>query len=375
MSERFAIERVPPRHSDRVLLLVLALMVGGGLAVLFSSSYYWAEQLYNDPFRLVRRQGIWVVLGITLGLLSSRVSLERLRATVPVMLIGAFGLMILTYVPGLGEEYLGARRWILLFGYSFQPSELVKLMLILYLAHILSKKQGVLDDTFNTVLPPLVVVSVFGTLIYLQNDFSTAIFVVAVCLLMFFVARVRLRFFLSLGIVAAPLTTILVLTSENRAWRILAFLDPEIDRFGAGYQVLAARSALENGGIWGRGVGQSLQKYGALPEPHSDFVFAILGEETGFIGILVVLGLFLLFAYRGFRLAFLSTDCFRSTLAFGLTASILFQALLNMAVVSGLVPATGVPLPLFSAGGSSALVTLLMCGLLINISRAEAANG
>ncbi len=370
MSERFDVERAP-RRKDAVLMVVLFLLIGLGLSALFSASYNWAEQLYGDPFRLVRRQALWVVLGIAVAMLAYHVPLDALRATVPLMIVAAIGLMAMTFVPGFGEEYLGGRRWILLFGSSFQPSELVKVVLVFYLAHIFDRKQDRLDDTVNSVVPALIVVGFFAALIYLQNDFSTAIFVASIALLMFFVARVRLRFFLSLGLVAAPLTTILLLTREHRVLRILAYIDPNLDRFGSGYQVLAAQRALVQGGLWGRGIGQSLQKYGSLPEPHSDFVFAVLGEELGFVGVLLVLGLFAALAIKGYRLSFTATSVFRSLLAFGLTSLIALQALLNMAVVCGLVPATGIPLPFFSHGGSAILMTLLMSGLLLNVAREE----
>ena len=373
MSERFAVERAPVR-SDTVLVVVLFLLIGFGLSALFSASYNWADQLYGDPFRLIRRQAIWVLLGTTVAIFAYHVPLRFLRSIVPLMIAAAVGLMALTFVPGFGEEYLGGRRWILLFGSSFQPSELVKVVLVFYLAHMMDRKKDRLDDTLNSVLPPVIVVALFGALIYFQNDFSTSIFVVFIALLMLFVAKVRMRFFVGLAVTALPLALILLLTREHRVLRILAFIDPNLDRFGSGYQVLAARRALEQGGLWGRGVGQSVQKYGSLPEPHSDFVFAVLGEEFGYVGIVVVVALFVALAIKGYRLAFESADMFRSLLAFGLTSVIVLQALLNMAVVCGLVPATGIPLPFFSHGGSAILMTLLMSGLLLNVAKEEAAE-
>jgi cell division protein FtsW len=373
MADRFVLERVNHRRVDSALLLVLVLLVGTGLATLFSSSYHWAEQLYGDPFRLIRQQAVYVLVGAVLAVVASRLPLSTMRKMVPALLAGGLVLLLLTFIPGLGEEYLGARRWILLFGRSFQPSEVTKVVTVFYLAHILSRKKEKLGDTLNSVVPPMIVVGVYAAIIYLQNDFSTAIFVVVLALLMLFVARVRLRFFAGLAVVVAPLTLILLLTREHRVLRILAFIDPELDAFVSGYQILAARTALENGGVWGAGIGQSVQKFGSLPMPHSDFVFAIVAEELGFAGVLAVLGLFIAFSVKGYLIALRSPDTFRSLLAFGVTTSILLQALLNMAVVCGLVPATGIPLPFFSAGGSSTLMSLLMCGLLVNVARADAA--
>jgi cell division protein FtsW len=370
MTDRFTLERIPQR-SDSVLAALLFLIVGVGLSALFSASYNWADQVFGDPFRLVRRQIFWVGLGGVAALIIYRIPLRVFRALLPVGLIAAVVLMLLTFVPGLSEEYFGARRWIFLFGTSFQPSEFVKLVLVFYLAHILSRKRDQLGDTFNTVIPPFIVVLAFVGLIYVQNDFSTAVFVLSISLLVFFVAGVRFRFFVGLGLTATPLALILLLTREHRVLRILAFIDPELDRFGSGYQVLAAQRGLAAGGVFGRGIGESIQKYGALPEPHSDFVFAVLGEELGLIGIAVVIALFLVFAFKGYQLAVRSRDGFRSLLAFGITSLILFQALLNMAVVSGLVPATGIPLPFFSHGGTAMFMSLIMAGLLLNVAREE----
>lgn len=371
MSDRFTVERVGSRRGDPVLILLLVLLVGIGLSALFSASHHWANQLYRDPFQLIRRQAVWTALGAAAAFAAARFPLTLLRRLVPVLLVGALGLMLLTFVPGLSEEYLGARRWIFVFGTSFQPSELVKIVLMVYLAHILDRKRDRLDDLVNSVVPPLIVVGGFGLLIYLQNDFSTSMFVLAVSLLLFYVSRVRLRFFAALFTAIVPLSVVLLLTREHRVMRILTFLDPDLDRFGSGYQVLAARTALQNGGIWGRGIGQSLQKFGSLPEPHSDFVFAVFGEEFGYVGVLLVLLLFFLVALRGYRLAFESPNRFRSLLAFGLTSMIVLQAFLNMAVVCGLLPATGIPLPFFSHGGSAVLMALVAAGLLVNVSREE----
>ena len=188
---------------------------------------------------------------------------------------------------------------------------------------------------------------------------------------MFFVAGVPTHYFVRMFVVAVPLTLISLFSREHRVRRIMAFLNPDFDPMGSGYQVLAAQRALEQGGFWGVGIGRSVRKLGSLPEAQADFLFAVLAEELGFVGVAVILGLFLLFAGRGLHLARRQDDWFRSLLVFGLTASILFQALLNIAVVAGAVPATGIPLPFFSAGGSSLLITFAMCGLILNASAVD----
>ncbi|TVR92385.1 MAG: putative lipid II flippase FtsW [Spirochaetaceae bacterium] len=363
------VERVDRRPVDSFLLATLVLLVGMGLSVLFSASYFRADRLFGEPTYFLRRQIVWLVLGMLGAFTATRVSLEALRKVIPLLLVPTLAFMLLSFVPRVGVQVLGARRWIVLFGYSFQPSELVKLSLILYLSHILSRKREQFNDPINAILPPVLVAGFFVALIYAQNDFSTAFFVLLVTLLMFFVSGFPLRYFLSMTIMSAPIATILLLSREHRVRRVLAFVDPGRDPAGTGYQILASQGALADGGLWGVGIGRSVRKLGGLPEAHSDFVFAVLGEEFGYIGVVVVLGLFAVFAYRGFSLAFRLEDSFRSFLAFGLTAGIALQAALNMAVVVGMVPATGIPLPFFSSGGSSIVVSLVMAGLLLNLSR------
>jgi cell division protein FtsW len=361
---------------DSVLMAVLVLLVAVGVSMLFSSSYFRADSLFGDPLYFFRKQSLWVLLGAAAAVLAARINLAFVQKQMPLILGVTLVLMLLTFVPGIGTEFLGARRWIFLFGYSFQPSELAKLTVVLYLAFILSKKQDQMDDPVNALLPPIIVVAVFATLIYVQNDFSTAFFVVAVALAMFFVANVPVRYFIGLGVMTLPLGLILLLSREHRVKRLLSFLEPGWDPAGTGYQVLASKTALRGGGLWGEGIGQSAQKIGQLPEAHSDFVFAVVAEEIGFVGVLLILILFSMFAYRGYLIAYEAPDRFASLLAFGLTSTIFLQALLNLAVVAGLVPATGVPLPFFSSGGSSAFMTLVMCGLLLNVSRyADGAGG
>jgi cell division protein FtsW len=363
------LESVGKRPTDMVLLMTQVLLVGMGLAVLFSASTYRAERLFDDPYYFVKRQLVWIALGAAAAFVVSQMTMSLLRRATPLILGSALILMLLTFVPAIGRPLMGARRWLLVFGVSFEPSELVKPAVVLYLAAILSKKQDRIDDALNTLLPPFLVVCVFVFLIYLQNDFSTAFFVLFVALFMFLVARVRVLYFFMLSLLAVPLAALLTLTKAHRVERLIAFVNPLADPSGSGFQVIAGQSALIGGGFWGRGLGKGVRKLGGLPEAHSDFIFAVLGEEAGFLGALFVLGLFLLLAWRGYGVALRSDDNYSRYLAFGLTTCIVLQAFLNIAVVTGLVPATGIPLPFFSAGGSSMLVTLIMSGILLNLAR------
>ena len=370
MSERFRPERLGnPSTPDWGMLSILVLLAGAGIALLFSSSYFRADLQFGDPLFFLKRRTLYLFLGLGLAALAARISLRFVRRGLPVLIGVALLLMLLTFVPGIRVDTMGAHRWIQAFGMSFQPSELVKPVVIIYLAHMLEKKREQFDDPARAILPPFLVLLVFSGLIYLQNDFSTAIFVFVMGVVMFFVGGLRLRYFLGLGLMTLPMAGMLLLTREHRVERLIAFLDPARDPLGSGFHLRVSRSALASGGLWGQGVGESSYKLGILPESNSDFIFAVVGEELGFLGVSLVVGLFALFALKGYSIARRSQGRFEYYLAFGLTTSIVLQALVNMAVVSGLVPATGIPLPFFSAGGSSMIMTMAMCGLLLNVSR------
>ena len=362
-------ERIEKPRADTLMMLILLIMLGIGLSVLFSASTYYAQRLFEDPYYFIKRQVLWVLLGAVAALIASHTPLSLLQQATPFVVAVALILTILTFVPGIGRSIMGARRWLFVFGQSFEPSELVKFAVVLYLAAIFSKKQDRINDPLNSLLPPLLVVSVFIVLIYLQNDFSTAFFIVLIALSMFLIAQVRIVYFVLLSLLFVPVGGMLLFTKAHRVRRLMAFLNPLADPSGSGYQVIAAQTAFVSGGFWGRGLGKGVKKLGGLPEAHSDFIYAVVGEEAGFLGAVFVLVLFALLAWRGYLLVLRGKDSFARYLAFGITSTITLQALLNIAVAIGLVPATGIPLPLFSSGGSSMLITMIMAGMLINLSR------
>lgn len=371
MNGRFELERAPGGQSDFILLMIIILLAGCGFTALFSASYHYAGKYFNDSFLFIRKQMILGFVGLILSFGAYKVSADFLRKATPVLLLGSIGLVLLTFVPGLSEEVLGARRWIFMFGFSFQPSELAKLAIVLYLANIFDKKQERMNDLANTVAPPLIIlVTMFG-LVLLQNDFSSAVFILIIGLAMFFMAGVPLLYFIYLMLAAVPISLIFLFTKPHRVERLISYINPEIDPVGSGYQVIAAQSALHNGGLWGQGLGNGIKKLGGLPQVESDFIFASTAEEVGFIGVLCLILLFLGFAARSFLRGYRSGTRYDFLLSFGLTCSILYQALFNMAVVSGLVPATGIPLPFFSSGGSSLLVTFIMCGLILGVTKRQ----
>lgn len=367
---RFDVERFKAsRPADAALVVSIILLAGLGLVTLFSGSSAFADRFFGDEDFFLRKQILFGIAGLILMIIASSVNVALLRRFIKPLVLGTLLLCLLTLIPGLGVTRNGASRWISLGGFSYQPSELVKIVLPLYLAHIFAKKEEVLGNVSSGVLPPAIVVFLFCLLIYLQNNFSTAAFIGANALGLFFLAGVRIRHLLATALLASPIAVLLVLSREHRLQRIMSFLSPETDPLGAGYQVRASVEALASGSFWGRGLGRGLRKIASVPEIQSDFIFSAFGEEFGYLGVLLCFLLFAFFAARGYRAALRTEDSFQRLLAFGITTMIASQALLNVAVVAGAVPATGVPLPFFSAGGSSFATTLLMAGILVNISR------
>ena len=360
-------ERVEKDRGDFLLVLLVIVMTGTGLALLFSAAASTSTRLWQDPLFLVRRQLIWVGVGAVAGFVASLTPLAWLRARMPVLLLATLVLMLLPFVPGLGVEQLGARRWFGLFGLTFQPAEAAKAVLVLYLASYFGHRGD--EPVMADLVPPLVVTIVIAALVYAQNDYSTAVFVVLIGLALCFAAGARALTLAALGFFALPLAFLLLFTREHRVARLATFLGISADPAGSAWQIVNSHAALVAGGFWGTGLGRGTAKLGALPEAHSDFIFSVIGEETGLAGALFVLALFVVFAWRGFSIAARADDRFASLAAYGITLTIVLQAVLNMAVAVGLVPTTGVTLPFFSAGGSSMLATLALSGVLVNVSR------
>ena len=362
-------EQVEKQRGDMFLVMLLVVILGVGIAILFSSSWSFSSRAYDDPLFLLKRQRVWAALGGSAAFIVSLTPLSVFRHWMPVILLGTLVAVLLPFLPRLGATVLGSRRWISVLGFSFQPSELVKLTLILYLASYFARREEGEPISMNALIPPFIVTCMFAGIILLQNDYSTAIFVLVIGLAMMYIAQVRLLQFFLVTLFTVPLGFLLLFTREHRVQRLLAFFDLSSHSSGIGYQIITAKAALVSGGLFGKGLGRSAAKLGPLPMSYSDFIYTIVGEETGLLGALSVLAMFALLAWRGYRIALLSKDRFSSFLAFGLTSALCLQALLNMAVATGLVPTTGVTLPFFSAGGSSLFTTLIMCGLLVNLSR------
>ena len=347
------------------------LLLGLGLVTLFSASYSFASNFYENGSYFIIRQLVFAGFGTALFFIFSCVKLEFIRKFVMPFVIAAAVLCALTLIPGIGVERYGASRWIEIGGVNYQPSEMVKFVLPLYLAHLMDKKSESLDNFVSGILPPVLVTGIFFGLIYVQNNFSTAVFIVFNTMVIFYLAGMRYRYFLAAVAMIIPISALLVFTKEHRVRRLVSFIKPEWDPLGAGYQVNASREAIISSGFWGKGIGEGTKKISSIPEIHSDFIFSAYVEETGFLGIILFFSLFALFAFLGYRAAWKSATTFCRLLAAGLTTIIISQVLLNVAVVSGALPATGIPLPFFSAGGSSLITTLICAGLICNVARRE----
>lgn len=357
---------------DYWLFLVVLALLGLGVVMVYSASAILATDRFRDAHFFLKKQLFWAVLGLGVMWGVMAVDYRRWRPLVSPLLALAFVLLVLVLVPPFGQSINGTRRWLRWGPVSVQPTELAKLVLVVYLADFLARRQAVIDSLWRGVLPPLVVTGSVAGLVLLQPDLGSAVAIVGVVLCMIFVAGARLQHLGLIGGLAVPVVALAVWVAPYRLRRILTFMDPWADPRGAGFQIIQSYLALGGGGLLGRGLGESKQKLFYLPEPHTDFIFAILGEELGFLGAIATVTLFGLLLWRGIRIGLRVADPFGALLAFGVSALLVNQAVVNLGVVVGLFPTKGLPLPFVSSGGSSLLVAMAAVGILLNISqRAE----
>jgi cell division protein FtsW len=360
---------------DSLLLASLFLLAGTGLAALWSASSGYALSLGKPASWFLVRQFRYFVPALALFALCAALPLERLRAKAGIITLAGLFSLLLPFIPGLGENRNGATRWIDLGITTFQPSEIWKVVLVFYLAHILDRKKTPIEEGSAALIPPFLLVSVGCLIVFLQNDLSTAAIAALAAMVVFWISGAPLTFFAGIVAVAAPLGILSILTSDFRLKRILSFLYPAYEPHGQSYQILGSLRAVGSGGLMGKGLGLGTHKLGSIPEVQSDFIFAAWAEETGFIGIIAFALLWGFMAWRCYRRAIAEEDSFRSWLGFGLMTLLLLEVIVNIAMVSGSIPATGIALPFFSAGGTSLLGTSAIVGLLVNLSRPSQARG
>ena len=354
---------------DLLLFITIITISLFGIIMIYSASYIWAEYKFNDPFKFVKHQGLFFIIGIIMMLITSKIPYKVYFEKANTLLLISIILLILVIIPGIGTVRNGSRSWFGIGSFGIQPSEFAKLMLIIFTSKYLTKNEKNLKYIKKGVLPILgIVILVFG-LIMLQPDFGTGMIILVSIIGLLFVSGVDFKFFIRLGLIGVVGIVLLIAIAPYRLERILSFLNPWSDPLGSGFQIIQSLYAIGPGGLFGQGFMNSRQKHFYLPEPQTDFIFSIISEEFGFLGILIVATLFTIIIFKGFKIAQNSGDKFAKFLAFGITFGLAFQAILNLMVVVGLIPVTGVTLPFLSYGGSSLLITLISMGVLLNISR------
>ncbi len=365
-------ETPPTRQApgfDLWLFGATLLLAAYGLVMVYSASAVYALGKFGSDLHFAIRQLLFLAVGLGVVFLVQRVDYTWFRKAARPLLMVSLALLVLVLVPGLGSRVGGAQRWFRLGPVSLQPSEFAKLALVLYLATLLADRDRNVTSLWAGFVAPLLVVGLVTGLTLLQPDLGTAVLLGLSALLVLFVAGTRLLYIAVAGMMAAPLAWFAVVGTPWRLKRLMAFFDPEAHRQGAGYQVWEALVTIGSGGLSGVGLGEGQQKLFYLPEAHTDFILAVIGQELGFVGVSLVLVLFATILWRGSRVAVRAADRFGTYLAFGFTGMLAFQASINMAVVVGVLPTKGITLPFVSYGGSSLITTFLMVGIILSVAK------
>lgn len=355
-------------QSDKWLFLATLALVCASVVMVYSASAVVALERYQQPYLFVTKQVMWAALGIAVLSMVMRVDYRAYRSeTLIWWLLGIVTVLLVAVL--FSTPINGSRRWFSLGPFGIQPSELAKLAAVLFTASVLERRMHRVNELKYSLLPIAIVVGVLVGLILIEPDLGTALSLLAVVGLMIFAAGISYRYLLGGVLLALPALYVVVWSAEYRRRRLLAFLDPWADPLGDGFQIIQSLIAIGTGGVTGKGLMAGVQKLFYLPEPHTDFIFAVISEELGLLGASLVVGCFCVITWRGLRAALRAPDAFGSLLALGLTMMVTLQAFVNISVVTGLMPTKGIPLPLVSNGGSSLLVNLVAMGVLLNISQ------
>lgn len=340
-----------------------------GLVMIYSASSIWAEYKFHDSFHYVKQQALFAVLGIALLFFISNIDYKYYYRKTNVILGVCLLLLILVLIPGIGSVRNGSRSWFGIGSFGVQPSEFAKLGLIIFTSKYLSVSNKFVKDVKKGVIPILLITLLLFGLIMLQPDLGTGLVLVMSIIALLFVAGVNMKFFYITAILGVVGVIILIVIAPYRMDRITSFVNPWNDALGTGFQIIQSLYAIGPGGLLGMGFLNSRQKHFYLPEPQTDFIFSIISEEFGVVGVILVSILFLTILYRGIKIALNAKNLFAKYLAFGMVFQMLFQTVMNLMVVVGLIPVTGVTLPFLSYGGSSLLISMVSIGILLNISR------
>ena len=354
---------------DIILFIAVILLITFGLIMIYSASSIWAEYKFNDSFKYVKHQLLFFIIGLILMIKVCNIDYNFYYKKSNLIIGICFILLVLVLIPGIGSIRNGSRSWFGIGSFGIQPSEFMKIALIIFTAKYLQDNEKSLKNIKNGVVPILGVLFLIFGLIMLQPDFGTGMIIVLSILCMMFIAGVPIKFFIGLGLIGVLGIVGLILIAPYRMDRITSFINPWSDPLGTGFQIIQSLYAIGPGGLLGQGFLNSRQKQFYLPEPQTDFIFSIISEEFGFLGVIIVSGLFIMILYRGIMIALNSKDLFSKYLSFGLIFQLLIQAVMNLMVVIGLIPVTGVTLPFLSYGGSSLLISMISIGILLNISK------
>ncbi|WP_156292078.1 putative lipid II flippase FtsW [Oceanobacillus salinisoli] len=356
------------KQFDLTLLFIIFFLAGFGLMMVYSSSYTIAYIHYDTPNYFFMRQLQWLFISIFFFVLAAFFPYRLYSKISPLLVLVSIGLLILVLIPGVGTERNYSQRWIELGSFVFQPTEVLKLFMIIYFASFYAKKQETINQFKNGVLPPLLILAVIFLLILQQPDLGSAALILFACAIIVICSGVKIRHLLMLGSIGLAGLIYFSYSAPYRLERVTSFINPFADPFGDGYQLINGYIAIGTGGIWGTGLGNSVQKLGFLPEAHTDFIMAIIMEELGIFGLIIVISSYVYIMFRGVITARGCKDMFAKLLAIGITFQIMSQVVINLGAVSGLLPITGITLPLISYGGSSLVITMISLGILVNLS-------
>ena len=354
---------------DKLLLITTIIISLFGLLMIYSASSIWAEYKFNDPFYYVKHQAIFFIFGLIIMFIISKINYEIYYKKANFIIVSCLILLILVLIPGIGSIRNGSRSWFGIGSFGIQPSEAAKLGLIIFTSKFLSNSENYIKSYKKGVFPILGITLLFFGLIMLQPDLGTGVILVMAIISLLFIAGVNMKFFFISGIIGLIGIIILILIAPYRMDRITSFIDPWSDALGTGFQIIQSLYAIGPSGLLGTGFGNSIQKHFYLPEPQTDFIFSIIAEEFGVVGGFIVAGLFAIILWRSIKIAISTKDLFSKYLSFGIIFQLLFQTLMNLMVVIGMIPVTGVTLPFLSYGGSSLLISMASIGILLNISR------
>ena len=350
-----------------LLLIIVTIMALYGIIMIYSASSVWAQYKFNDAFHFAKYQFIFFIISFLCMLIVKKIDYNLYKKHSNKILLLSLILLILVLIPGIGTLRNGSRSWFKIGPFGLQPSEIAKVSLIIFLSKYLEKNQNNLSNIKKSILPVLGIISLFFGLIMLEPDFGTGMVIVLSLMLILFISGVKLKFFASLGILGILGIAGLIIIAPYRLKRIISFLNPWSDPLGSGYQIIQSLYAIGPASLLGLGFGKSIQKQFYLPEPQTDFIFAIICEEFGIVGAISVIALFISLFYIILKISLKQNNLFAKYLSFGLGMQIILQGALNLCVVTSLIPVTGVTLPFFSYGGSSLLVSMISIGIILNI--------